>query len=185
MRKNRSAFTLIEMAMVLIVMGIIVAGSTRMVTFWLKQANTTQTHTAMEELAYTLQGYAMQYGRLPSAQELWGVTLQTHDAWNHPYTYIVDEALTRPNGLCATSKSALSVVLGEETKSDYAYVLASSGKNRNLQTALTPTRVTLLEPMQEGDGYSEDGVRMEPYDDIIVAKPRLFMRMWAHCKEER
>jgi len=191
MMKNstqRGAFTLIELSIVLIVIGLLAGGSAKLFTTLAKRAKQTQTLNAMSEVMQTIQGYAQVYAKLPTQEVLEHMTLHTKDAWNKPFIYVYDEVLTHERALCRQTSTRLQLKNETNEVNNYAFALISGGKNRNIQTGIEDKKqlvVTSSAVMQESDLYPKDVLRVEGYDDIVKALPLMYLRVTAACKETK
>lgn len=158
MRHNRteSGFTLIEVAMVLVVVGLLIGLGVGMIGPMLERAKLIETRENVKSVQESILGYAARYKRLPASLADLGV--RTTDAYNRPMVYAAASVLTTSN-LC-TSSAALLVITDSssgtaQTKNNVAFMLFAEGTNRINNTG-TASPFTILE-----QGVTD-------YDDIAV-----------------
>jgi prepilin-type N-terminal cleavage/methylation domain-containing protein len=136
MRRNPTGFTLIELAVVLVIVGIVISIVATVLPSLIQAAKIKKAQAILEKMDYAVQGYALANHRLPCAdgdgdgQEDSGTFLGTlpflslglssnHDAWGNAVRYGVYDTLTAAfadgNAFC-TAIAAASVTPFASTK---------------------------------------------------------------------
>ncbi len=185
---SKKGFTIVELAVVLVLVGILIALGVRMIGPLTQRAKISETKGTIDAAIESLVGYAATNHRLPTVAEFTGAVKKPNDAWGNVLLYVVDANLTTiPAGstdtICgrkATNLTVRSCVnAGCTTFTDtpnVAYIIFSGGANVNNQVAATgavssPPPVTTVNIYDTGlnvDNYAGDlgGARVEPVDDI-------------------
>lgn len=181
---SRSAFTLIEMAMVLIIMGIIVGSSAKIFVSMSKNAKVTQTQELLNLMALDIEGFAITFGRLPTSKEFESFRMRTKDAWGKPIVYLGAKNLFK--AICSQTQTNLEHHQNKKIINNQAFALVSSGANRNKQTATiidTMRMVKSAARSKEIDFDSSSVDRVEPYDDIYLFRSLWVLKAQLKCKE--
>lgn len=187
MRQSR-AFTLVEMAMVLIIIGLIVGGSAKIFATLSKNSKVTQTTQKMERLAATIEGFALSYHRLPTLKEYEELALKHQDGWGKRIVYIPEKELMHKNRLCQSNATQLHHQEGDALVRNLAFILLSSGANRNRQTRFSQEDGAVLESAKfgyEADFYRDDVDRKEPFDDIIMERTLFGLKSQIGCESKQ
>lgn len=120
MRRGTRGFTLIELAVVVVLLGLLVAGALAPLGTQIELRDRRRTEAGLERIAAALYGFAMVHGRLPcpdavndGAEDRLGdsacvaqagllphttLGVGARDAWGRPYRYHVTAATTLPAG---------------------------------------------------------------------------------------
>jgi len=77
---RRSGFTLIEMAMVIIVMGIIVGSSTKIFTTLAKNSKINETQDRLNILSKNIEGFVRINKRIPTKNEFYSFSVNMRDS---------------------------------------------------------------------------------------------------------
>jgi len=131
---KKSAFTLVELSIVLVIMGLLVGGSFKVLQMMRERAQTTKAQDDVKVAKEAIIGNAIVNSKtLPD-----GTFFQEHlspvKSNQHPLFYVYDSNLTQEN-ICAFLVTDLSVVTPTQTIDNVAFVVASEGPNNNMQTA--------------------------------------------------
>lgn len=176
-------FTLIELAIVLVIVGLLVGIGASMVGPLTKRAKYTETKEALQNASQSIIGYAATMGnRLPDAATFPAIIKTSKDAWGKSLSYIFDNALTGSTSICNRTTTNITVrrcnnaaCTAPVVITNVAFLVVSSGPNYNNQTGTSqavaaPTTFNIYEPdVGAVDGCNDPpvGVRLERYDDIV------------------
>ena len=181
--KTVSAFALIELAIVLVILGLLIGASIPLYSELTKQKHARTTDRDLGEIKEALAGFAGIYGRMPYADTdgdgigdtnqptgtipYLDLGLGSVDAWRSPYLYDVNDRLivtTDSTSLCA----ALSgIVPGESPQlafaagglpTSQAVIVISRGPNSSLDSE-----------NGDGDRVYESFTPTDTFDDMVVA----------------
>ncbi|MGE4299421.1 MAG: LamG-like jellyroll fold domain-containing protein [Desulfovibrionaceae bacterium] len=139
-RSDRTGFSLVEIAMVLIILGLIVTVVMPPLVESIKREKRSAAKSSLNALRDAVIGYALQNNVLPSVATLGGIAL-LRDQWQHTVLYNPDSYLVN-NDICAATGADLTdmdnVVTPSGTVSDVAFILASNGHDGNRDITVTP-----------------------------------------------
>lgn len=190
MSNTSRAFTLIEMAIVVVIIGLILAVTLPLLTDRVAQQKVFEGRGEVSSLKQEIIGFALANGILPNLDDVEAMG-GSIDTWGNPVAYWSDPEVTSGTGspICELPNvDQLSLTDSEagQTYDNVAFVIASRGPNVNLQVgdsggATYPTTVTTYgqgdsqdtdHTTSTGSGRFQDeydisGVRAEPFDDIV------------------
>ncbi|WP_456323774.1 putative Ig domain-containing protein [Hydrogenimonas sp.] len=183
--KKRRAFTLIELAIVLIIVGLLVGGGFKTMQIVSKRAKVTETKQTLAAAKEAVVGFAQTHGYLPNSSEFSSLVKQNSDSWGKPLLYTADSALMNDD-ICYYRSTQL-VIGGDENVSDVAFVIVSGGENYNMQTARDTNEVKIYKPgkpnIDDNQSAQGDSVsRQEPYDDLAEWVTLQQLRIATGCK---
>lgn len=170
---SRKGFTLVELAIVLIIIGLLVGAGAGLIGPLTKRAKLIETKDTLKQAREAFVGYAVKNGYLPassgystytpdSAFDMVGV--RGVDAFTKPIRYVVaTEVAGSGKNLCGANATTLTLTDRGQTKGNIAFLLVSGGLNYNIQT-----NTTIYEQDSPNiDDFPTDMNRPEPYDDIV------------------
>ena len=155
---SEHGFTIVEMAIVMVIVGILVSLGITMVGSLAKTAKVNETQGTIEAGLESLIGFAATNKRLPINANFAAAVKKANDAWGNPLYYIVDASLapaapyTAPDYICnrrstgLTVRNCLTDNCAAAAGTDYvdipntAFLVMSGGENFNLQTAAAAGR---------------------------------------------
>jgi prepilin-type N-terminal cleavage/methylation domain-containing protein len=185
MKNSQSGFTIIEMAIVMVIIGLLVGFGTSLVRPLSIRAKRMESTETVEAGTAAIVGHATaSRGILPTAAQFPGIIKKRNDAWTHPLHYIYDANLADGNpasgNLCTRRTTRITVNQCQDaacsssvTVPNVAFLLLSGGENFNNQTggSAAVTGSTVINTYPNGldsiDDYSGDLNRSERYDDIV------------------
>lgn len=166
MNTNNKGFTLIEMAIVIVIMGLIIGTVVPLLVTQIQHGKLKQGREVVETAKEEINGYAINKGCLPNSTDKIG---HSEDPWGKELFYRTakngsDKSLecngSNRNIICNSANTELSMELsGGETKDDIAFVVASGGPNYNKQFHNASNKVETFNYGEEKDG--------DKYDDIV------------------
>ncbi len=188
--------TLIEIAVVMVLIGILVGLGATMVGPVTKRVKVNKTIDSLNTMKETIVGFAVTNRRLPTNSEVATLANLT-DAWGKGVLYLhpqttppagsLGKELTAQNGICANSTTGMTVCTdatcsGTNLVNDVAFVLVSGSESPlggyNIQSGIitaapcTSGRCVRILPAATGsiDDYTiaPDVTRSEAYDDITT-----------------
>lgn len=181
-----NGFTLVEMAIVLVIVGLLLGLGASLIGPLTKRAKMTEAKEALNANVESIISWASGQKRLPNLNEFPSVIRNRYDSWSMPFYYIVDSNLIQQpsateNRICDRRSTQLSITYCKDPNcqntdviSNIAFIVFSSGMNYNNQThasqEITQQRtIYVYEQGQQADGYSSstDPARPEEYDDIV------------------
>lgn len=174
MNTNNKGFTLIEMAIVIVIMGLIIGTVVPLLVTQIQHGKLKQGREVVETAKDEIIGYAINKGCLP---ENIGKIGHSEDPWGKELFYRTGKnGSDKPLGcngsntdiICNSANTELSMALsGGQTKDDIAFIVASGGPNYNKQFNNATNDVETYAYGKEVDKYGKDFVREEKYDDIL------------------
>ena len=181
---NNSGFTLIEMAMVMVIIGLLAGMAMPLMSMLIKQGKYAEERAGVVEAKLALIGAGITQGGFPDALEnnvlpVSGLGIRTTNPYTKPLLYDVNEALLASNtgGNLATMCSNLETIISDNSgphiwpATDYtdtsiasqlAFVVISSGANYKVDGENTPLGIL-------GDRVYENPATgsTEVYDDVV------------------
>jgi prepilin-type N-terminal cleavage/methylation domain-containing protein len=153
---NAKGFTLIELAMVLVVIGLLIGLGMGLIGPLTKRAKLIETRETVKAVYEAILGYAAANKKLPNDLSALGV--KTTDSYNRPLQYFKAPEFVS-NNLCTSTATYLTVNDNSsgtpQTKNNVAFILLGEGENRTNDTgSASPFTI------------KEQGV--DDYDDIVM-----------------
>lgn len=178
---KRKGFTLIELAIVLTIVGVVVGGSFQALKYSREKAYIAEAKERVSISKDAIIGYAISNGDLPTEGEF-ATTLSPLKGnvadQNRTFFYIADLNISNNINLCSFNATDLKVDVYDSsgaidhTVSDVAFVLADQSANKNIQTFYSTTggidTVNVYANTATQDDNSRDFIRdIDEYDDIV------------------
>ncbi len=185
-RFGSRGFTLVELAMVLVVIGILVSLGMGLIGPLTKTAKYNETKDIVTASVESVISFSAASKRLPTSTEFPTKVRNPNDAWTKPLYYFPDPSLTSiPAGstdaICGRSITSLTICQDAACTvatniPNAAFVVVSGADNYNIQTGTsiggtcppgqTCVRVYPIDTLNVDDNAT-DFTRLEPYDDIV------------------
>ncbi len=194
MSRNREnkGFSLVELAIVIVIVGLIVTIGFKLVAPLVERTKRTAANETINAALESIIGFAEVNGRLPEEiddpddpDEFPNTVRNFTDTWGKDFIYIPEPNLTDDDSICARNNTSLSVESPAGTAGDVAFVLVSSGPNLNIQTDFTKTDPDSIVVYGQGvigiDDYATGLHREEPYQDIVKWMVLPELRVRAGC----
>ncbi|MFH1982185.1 MAG: prepilin-type N-terminal cleavage/methylation domain-containing protein [Pseudomonadota bacterium] len=181
--RNNNGFTLIEMAIVLVIVGLLVGFGASLVRPLMERSKRNETQSAATAAVASVIGFAASNNsRLPDAALFPGTIKRRVDSWQNPIEYIYDSNLDvntlgaticgRRTALITVRRCADSACATFTDVPNVAFMLISGAANRNNQTSgsravAAPVTINVYTIGVSADNYNGDFVRVEEYEDIV------------------
>ena len=193
---HERGFSLIELAIALVVVGLLVGGGISLIAPLLKQ----QKYRKNLELLKANMEYLVQYGLKnngkfePYASNCTPILRYPLDVYGKPFLCFIAPELAS-DSTCARQTTSITVADQQDhaTHNNVAIVLISGGENFDIQTRpydpYKPTNPVVIYPFGQAgiDDYGDDTDRPEPYDDQVAYLKLLELKAKYLCvhSEER
>ena len=181
--RDHTGFTLIEMAVVLIIVGLLVGFGASLVRPLLERSKRIETQSAVTAAVAAVMGYAASNNnRLPNAAAFPATIKRQVDSWQKPIAYVFDTSLditAAGADICGRRTAAITVRRCADgactTFTDVpnvAFMVISGAANVNNQTSgpqavAAATTVNVYNVGVAADAYNGDFTRVEEYEDIV------------------
>jgi prepilin-type N-terminal cleavage/methylation domain-containing protein len=173
-------FTLIELAIVLIVIGLLWGASVNLLGWLTDREKYSGNKEILASAVEAIKGYALNNKTLPTLSNFTSIVNTPNDVWGKPLIYIYYANATNRT-ICSFTGTPITVRYCYNTScSSYndtqnvAFIVLSSGENMNIQTGFSSQAIssnTTIKVYDYGikniDDYSADVNRPEPYDDMV------------------
>jgi len=198
-KSKNQGLTLVEVAIVLVIFGLIIGLGTSLIGPLTKRAKITETRDIVNAAVESEKGFAAKNNRLPTNTEFPQAVRNPNDAWTKPLVYFVDSSLTTSSnnpseGICGRKTTNLIVCTDVNCNNqipDVAFIVVSGGPNYNVQTGPSttspcPSGKTCYKVYPQDtpnvDDYPNDFTRQEEYDDIVKWVTIDELRIKAGCQ---
>jgi prepilin-type N-terminal cleavage/methylation domain-containing protein len=183
--KRGAGFTLIEIAIVLVILGLLLGLGVGLIGLLVKRAKIMESRETVDAALEALVSYAA--GNKCLTDNLTQANVRkTVDAWEQPlFVRVAPELLSNQcsfynSTICDRKATSLTVTIcndvactSNQTISNVAFVIASKGPNNNLQIMNGTNEIRVYAPELRVDSYSgtyggvSDPNRVEEFDDIV------------------
>lgn len=188
--KGSAGLTLIEVAIVLVILGLLIGLGAGLISMLTKRAKIIESRETVDAAVEALISYAAGNKCLTENSTQANVRKNT-DAWNQPlFIRVADETKSNsePGGQCSTSNGTIcdrkstnltvkicsdAACTSYQPISNVAFVVASKGPNYNLQIMNGTNEIRIYAPGLQVDSFSgtyggvSDPNRPEDFDDIV------------------
>ncbi len=131
----KRGFTLIELSMVLIIVGIIIAASFTLFKSRIENAKTQKAKDIVAAAKDAVIGNTIINNNTLPPSSFFQQNLSPVKLDNHPLFYAYDSRFTS-NNICIFNSTNLQIITPTKTVSNIAFVIAHEGANANMQTAV-------------------------------------------------
>jgi len=188
----KKGFTLIELAMVLIIIGILLGGGISVFGILTKRSKVKETQNIIDQDVQIVKTFVANQKRLPSSDEFKEIA-KTQDIWDKTLGYKYAKNLTEENSICYENSTPLEIKICknkdcsevEDTVKNVAFLILSPGENLNSQTDLSTDTVKIYLPGIKTDDNTSDSNIEQPYDDIVKWATLNELKQLTDCKEEK
>ena len=154
-------FTMLELAIVLIIMGIIAGVAVPTVITAIKKEKISNVRESLASARQSIVAFALANHRLPVKSTAEDPTRNLKDAWGRAYTYTPAPELTATGAdICATTATSLSFQDSAGTTPNLAFFLSSTGPDGAAGVSTTSTLVNAATP---GDDLYEPMILTQLY----------------------
>ncbi len=180
--QGTSGFTLIEMAVILVILGLIAGSMLPLLETVIKKDKVAESKSIVKTARDELIGYILLNKKLPDQAAFLSQIGHTVDAWGQNLFYIPTWDTNATTNLCSLNSTKFSICLNgncsSSKKPNVLFLIGSKGGNLNRQTETPANRdadnadgeVRLYNYSVQTDGYSSGGDPNRPqdnYDDIV------------------
>jgi len=173
---NKKGFTLIELAIVLAVVGVMSVGGVIAVTKAFENTKFISSRSQIESIVKEIAEFSAQGQYIPDTASLSDVVYPLNDSFEKPVLYIPSPALTSPDSICNATATGLSInecanaacTSVTDTITNAAFAVISGSVNKNIQADdSNPSVIEIYSEDVTVDGHPADVDNSEKYDDII------------------
>ncbi len=166
-QKNQKGFTLVELAIVLVVIGLLIGAGASLIGPLTKRAKLIENREIVKAAYEAVLGFAAGNKRLPTTTEFTALGVKTSDTYGNPLQY----ARVPLTNICTSTGTFLTVNDSSSgtaiTKSNVAFIVFSTGENLCNQTgSATGTAFAIPVVGQATACIPAAGAAVE-YDDIV------------------
>ncbi|MBI5588100.1 MAG: hypothetical protein HY889_07020 [Deltaproteobacteria bacterium] len=190
--RGDEGFTLVELAIILVIIGMLVSLGAGMMGPLVKSAKYTESKDTVNSAIAGVMGFGTTNNRLPDSTEFASVVRSPRDSWGNSLYYLPDANLTTTNagGVCGRKTTSLRVVMCPDaacavptsTITDVTFAVISGGANFNIQTDNSGGTIRVYSTgISPVDNYTGDMTRPEEYDDIVKWVTLNELRIKAGC----
>ncbi len=189
----KKAFTLIELAIVLIIIGLLIGGSVSIYSILTKRAKVKESENIIKENTEIVKNFVSLRKKLPDNNEFDEIAKTKEDIWGKKLSYKYAPNLTDKNSICYENSTPLEIKICknsscsdvEETIKNVAFLILSSGENLNNQTDLSNNTIKIYLPGVKVDDNKSDTDNPSPYDDIVRWVKLDELKNITDCEEEK
>lgn len=172
---SKKGFTLVELAIVLIIVGVLTAGGVKMIYSAMDSSKFTSTRNQVESIIKEIAEYSGRARRIPSDfAELSGIVSPTADSFGNDVYYLSDTALTGTDSICNASSTDITVTEGSTEYNNIAFFVSSDSINELRQISVSGTDITIYDDTQTIGG--------QEYDDITGWLTLDSLKRYAGCE---
>lgn len=173
MPSGEKGFTIIEVAMVLVIIGMIIGFGASLVGPLTMRAKRNETKETIQAAVEAIIGFAASNDQqLPNDAEFRALLRKQNDAFSKPLYYVFDSNLTTAGNICNRKTTFITVQEPTPSIQNVAFMVLSGGENFNNQTAgdtnvSAAVTINVYDIGTPGiDNYATDMNRPEEYDDL-------------------
>lgn len=140
---SHKGFTLVEMAIVLVIVGLLVGLGSSMIGPLTNMAKSRETREIIDSDIASITSFAASNNRLPNATEFPTAVKRATDGWTHNLIYLYDNnlysATPTKDTLCGRKTAAITITDNSVNISNVAFAVISKGEDAITQTTLNGT----------------------------------------------
>jgi prepilin-type N-terminal cleavage/methylation domain-containing protein len=185
---DRKGFTLIELAVVLVVLGFVMVSGVSYLSLTARQRAVGMTSEKLESADKSLRGFSALNGRLPAGDEFASSVSQFSDFSGRSFRYIAAEELTAETPefpVCRRRSTGLTVYRCKnagctdyETVENAAYAVISGGADAEIETEADENGIIRIHAQGSGDDYDDSAVwaslaELQAYSDCAPYRLRI------------
>jgi prepilin-type N-terminal cleavage/methylation domain-containing protein len=148
--QNKRGFTLVEMALVLVVIGIVIGIGAGMIGPLMSLSKTRETKEFLGSTVESVNSWAASSNSLPNTAGFASVAKSPNDAWGRNFIYLFDNSLyaaaPTKDTICGRKTTAISIINNgvspAATITNVAYLIVSLGDDAQINTTATDGPIT-------------------------------------------
>ncbi len=167
-QKNQNGFTLVELAIVLVVIGLLIGAGASLIGPLTKRAKLIENREIVKAAYEAVLGFAAGNKRLPTASEFTALGVKTSDTYGNPLQY----ARVPLTNICTSTGAFLTVNDNSSgtaiTKSNVAFIVFSTGENLCNQTGSAAGASFTIPVVGQATACIPAAGAAVEYDDIVL-----------------
>ena len=181
---KKSGFTLIELSIVLVIIGLLTGGSFKVLKIMRERAQISRAHDDVQVAKQAVIGNTILNSNTLPSQAFFDANLSGVKNNQHQLFYADDTALETTN-ICAVQTTTLKVKTPTKTIDNIAFVVASEGANHNMQTAKINNQVKTYDYAKKVDDSTSPVNIVENYDDVVDWVTLSQLQQEARCQDNQ
>lgn len=181
----RKGFTLIDVAFLILLLGALLLGFSKLIPSVVKENQVNKTKELIDSKVDSITSFSQNHKTLPTTTLFNTLGASNKDTWNQTINYIHDASLESNQFICNKNTTSLSIQICTEpltctpskTISNIAFIVYSNGYNQISQSSLESNVFNIYPSDAEINGAT--------YDDVVSWLTLDDIRQLTYCKREK